>query len=272
MRRILASGLVAFLAANAPASAQEVSTSLHQFNYYGNDLLVEVLSPSAGELHVIRGEAGLIRVRSAAAGGFTAAGLQDNGRHLSLTAVGGERGLYLVVVPDNAYLRVALPGIVTTQTVGANESTAIFRWGGPAPTREAPGRDAPVLIYSDPRTPSRISIPDPAMVGKVTVRQEGSRFELLSDRGLKVHPGSHDLLEIRPARSPVNLTIRVPAASNLRLAVEGTDVLAIQGGEVSTLCTPTVAQTLADGRSILVFAPRSGITCPARGVVAGGRR
>lgn len=135
---------IALVAAPQGARAQQADdggVSRFLFDYLGNTLTVEVLSPEAGEIHFMRGETGQIRVAAnPQGGGFADAALVDGEGQLRLTAVGADRARYLVVVPEHTYVRIKLPGVEVAQTLGGQEPTGVFRWG--AAEKAAPSEGA----------------------------------------------------------------------------------------------------------------------------------
>ena len=143
---------VAVLAAAAallPAaiSAQEADVARRSFTFIDNRLEVAVVSPAAGELHVLRGDRGRVDVAARTATGVPAFGLGGGiTRQLRLTATGGPVD-YVVVVPERVALRVLLPD-GSTADLAPSTSSAAWRWQAQDEVMRPDGRRA------DPAAPA----------------------------------------------------------------------------------------------------------------------
>lgn len=128
--RIRSLGWLTVLALTWPlvASAQR-GTAHERLTFIGNYLEIEVLVDVPGELRLIHGRLGEIVVRANADSGIAGFGLAgaDNVK-LQLTAIGAERVVYLVVVPEGTRVGVRLPDQPVAQTVGTLQETAVYTW------------------------------------------------------------------------------------------------------------------------------------------------
>src|SRR5262245_10860711 len=125
MARHAVAALTLLLVSALPVDAQE-DVRRRSFVFLDNNLTIEVLSEDAGVLRVVRGEAGLLEVAARAPNGFASfalGGREEN--ELRLTAL-GNRAEYIVVVPEDAYVRVRLPG-KPTEVLSRPAST--YTWG-----------------------------------------------------------------------------------------------------------------------------------------------
>lgn len=261
--------LLALLVA-APLAAQEWQVAREQFVFVGSRLSIQVDVEAPGSLRLIRGEPGSVHVASRAQEGFTSSGLSTD-RHLTLSAAGAGPVDYLVAVPENAWVEVRLPGRSWSERV-ARGKTGTWDWNATerpdrAPVTEwVPGLDAEgqwgaslYTTFSRDRAPGLVSIPDLSVVSRVSVRFEGARFKVIASRPLAVEDGGADRLVIRPGGPPMELILRVPAASPaFSLELGAATALILDGGRLTTLCTPVTRQWLSDDRRWFTFNPRDG--------------
>jgi len=250
----------------APAAAQN-DVARRSFNFFNNDLIIEVLDRSAGELRVIRGGHGRVDVAARALGGFAGFGLGGivNDR-LRLSAMGAYRVEYLVSVPDNIRLQVQLPNGDLTPAQGGSEAT--FRWeaaptegGGnaPDPAPELPAGS--VLTYVNAATPQVVGFPDVARIRSIEVRVAGSDFRIAASRPMAMSPRATDqiLINIRGDVDPVDLIFFVPRAAD-RFGIRVGDEVALMAGqgEIESYCASAQEFTGPDGSAGVRLTPVNG--------------
>lgn len=141
-----------FLAAAAIAALPQAAASQavtipadatrHAYTFQGDRLEIQVMGVPEGSLRLLRGARGELQVLGRAPNGLAGAGLERDGgaARLHLTAVGADRGIFLVVVPSEAIVRVRLAEGEALQTFDPPRSTATFEW--PPRAEAADGVDA----------------------------------------------------------------------------------------------------------------------------------
>lgn len=262
---IARAALLLFLCA-VPAGAQEDVARRH-FVYFGRRLTIEVASPTAGELHVVRGGAGRVEVSGRARDGFVSSALaQRAADRLRLVAVGADHVEYVVVVPEDVHVRVRLPDRQLTESVGGWQEPSSFTWGSadePLEAAATPAEPGMHRLYLDTASPRVLSLPRPEAIRSVTLRVEGEWFDVAGSRLLRVQHGAREVLEIRPAAA-LDLKVTVPAGTrDFALRIGGETALIIVDGQPSALCSPVVEQRLEGDRRWFTFTPqRRRLSCP----------
>lgn len=115
-----------------PATVQLALPFRRSFPLLDASLRIEVVGEAPGELRVVRGGGGRVRVHGQAGGGLASASLDERrgpGTALRLTSLDADRVLYLVEVPSRTLVRVRLPGWRSSQSLGTLEEVATYRWG-----------------------------------------------------------------------------------------------------------------------------------------------
>lgn len=268
INRLLASGLAVLLAAGA-ASAQQDGVMREAYTFLSNDLTIEVRADAPGELRVVRGQAGRLEVAARAGRGIAGAGLAGTERdRLELTGVGVDRVAYLVVVPEDARVRVRLPDRVAAETLGTMQQTASYRWNIAGPGRPSPGGaggaglggtpapDRMHIAYAGGATPRLVTLPSLDGVRTLTVRWQGDRFRIETERPMNIQPGRSDAVEIRAAGEPQDIVLVVPRrAGPFELRLDGSTALVIDDRRAAALCEPLIEQRLDGERRWFTFTP-----------------
>lgn len=263
---IILLALLAAAPAAGPASAQEWQVARERFAFAGTRLTIHVAPGPAGNLRIIRGAPGSVRVASRAEQGFAAAGLTRD-EELTLTAMGDGPVDYLVSVPEDVRVQVRLPGSHYSEAIGRRDRSRAFHWDETVTLPEPEGAWAPPITedgplyttYARDHVPSLVTLPDLSNVHSVSVRVEPGRFRVVTSRPFSVEEGDHDLLEIRPAAPPVDLVLSLPlGTATFRLRAGGKTVLELRDGTITGLCSPVTDQWLSDGRRWLTFTPVDG--------------
>lgn len=273
-RLIIALALLALApvaAPAAPAAAQEWQVARERFTFVGTRLTIRVEPGPAGNLRIMRGAPGTVRVASRAGQGFTAAGLTDSDE-LTLTAMGDGPVDYLVSVPENVRVQVRLPGSTFGEAMSGRTRSRSFQWDehrgethglsdAPAPEWLPPldGDGPQYTTFVRDLAPAVVSVPDLSHVRSLTVRLQPGPFRTLTSRPFAMTEGDSELLEIRPAAPPVDLVLAVPTGTaRFRLVAGGLTVLELHDGAVTGVCAPVTDQRLSDGRRWLTFTPMDG--------------
>lgn len=256
----------------APAAAQEWQVARERFAFAGNQLTIHVEAEAPGTLRVIRGGHGSVRVASRTDHGFSASGLAGNDE-LTLSSVGTDAIDYLVSVPENVWVRVRLPGSARSESLARRTRSRSFHWEQPrGAARQAVDAWVPTLddtplytTFARDRAPSLVTLPDLAHVRSVSVRIEDGPFRTITSRPLATTHGADDRLEIRPAAPAMDIVLLVPPETPLfRLEAAGETALVLDGGSVTTLCSPMTQQWLSNERRWLTFNPVDGaLRCAA---------
>lgn len=260
----------AFLLA-APAAAQERDVARQSFyNFFDSNLDVDVTADAAGRLRLIRGQRGRIDVAAHAPDGVASFGFDPSGpQRLSLTALGAGDVDFVVVVPEEVRVRVALPNHRSTELFGSMQRSATYRWDntGDARSIETVGPatappSASALLYRG-ATPDTVLILGSRSLGAVTVRIEGDEFRITGERGA---PGfavsaSGSTVRLEAPRSAADAVVTVPEGSDLLVRIDGRDALSVWGGVGQALCEPVTEQRLGGGRAWFTFTPAAGLRC-----------
>jgi hypothetical protein len=271
----LCAALTAFtaLAASAGTSlrAQEYEVSRRIYNFYDDRLDIEVLANSAGQLQILHGDGGRVEVAAHASSGIAASALAtERGSVLRLTALGAKSAEYVVIVPEQADVRVKLPGR-SGWTDAARYASSKFRWDSipepleldytyPKPTLE--GRYFVVSSRSTP--PARLRLFHPEHIRSVEVRIEGTEFMLASTEPLTNSPGVRELLDIDPGLSDVDLVIQVPSFTrSFELVAGDQTILRMDNGAVTSACGGGIRQQTPRGQERFKYLPQAGLDCRA---------
>jgi hypothetical protein len=96
----------------------------------------------------------------------------------------------------------------------------------------------------------------------VTVRIEGTSFQVAGTEWMTVKSGNPNDVHVQPGKEPQDLIITVPAGTNnFKLSLAGRSALALIGAEIRVYCEAT-EQDLGPGRQWFTFAPEMGrLTC-----------
>ncbi|MGQ0814124.1 MAG: hypothetical protein ACT4O1_06625 [Gemmatimonadota bacterium] len=265
---ILLAGIFSLTAA-LPASAQEWGVNRRLFTFLADEVTVEVNAESEGTLHVVRGERGRLDVSGRVLGGLSAFALGGrDGSVLRLTAVGGDNADFIVVVPEDTYLRVRLPNRKNGD-LGSTRPGGTFKWpaadgseSSAAPIAPPPG--APAIAHVADVAPRVLNVPRLNSARTITVKVEPGFFEVGSTRWMAVTNGSTTNVEIRTGNVSEDLVISVPSDTrDFALRLGGRTALTIQDGAISAYCEPLVQQVLAGGAARrYTFTPEMGrLTC-----------
>jgi hypothetical protein len=260
--------LVAVLFGAASAEAQERGLSRRQFTFFENNLTVEIVADMPGELQVIRGEPGRIEVAGRVPGGIPAFALGGReGDELRLTALGGEHADFVVVVPEDAMVRVRLPDRHSHQ-VKSMQRSGRYTWGdlpdrGQKSSSVMPVPAQPATAYSDVMAPRTLHITKLNAVRTVSIRFEGTSFNVAGNRYMSVQKGDPANIEVRPGDQPEDVIVTVPlGTSAFTLKLAGKTAMHVNGGEIRVYCEPLTEQDLGYGRRWYTFAPEMGrMTC-----------
>jgi hypothetical protein len=251
MKTLLVLSLV--LAAAAPATAQERGVNRRFFTFLANEVTVEVTAQSEGTLHVVRGEEGRLEVAARVDGGMSSFALGGrDGSTLRLTAVGGENVDFIVVVPEDTYLRVRLPNSRSGE-VGSARPGGTFSWGSPdgpssSASRMLPAPLGPATAHVSDVAPNVLNVPRLNSARRITVDIGGSYFQVGGTRWMSVKSGSTTNVEIQTGSTPEDLFISVPAGTrDFTLKLGGKTALRVRGIEVSSYCEPVVELEIAGG-------------------------
>jgi hypothetical protein len=262
--------IAAALCAAGDVQAQEYELTRRQFTFFDNSLTVEVVSDAPGQLQVVRGEPGKIEVAARVPGGIPAFAL--GGREydrLRLTAVGGDRADFVVIIPEDATVRVQLPDRHGHQ-VKSQQRSGMYTWGDvkEASTRTntvvaSPIPSGPTIAYSNQMAPRTVSVPKMNAVRTVSVRFEGSNFNVAGTRYMAVQHGDPNNVEVRTGDDAQDLIVTVPVGTDaFTLKLGGKTAMQVVGAEIRNYCEPMTEQDLGAGRRWYTFAPEMGrLTC-----------
>jgi hypothetical protein len=253
-------------AAVMPASAQERAVNRRLFTFLDTKVTVEVLADAPGTLQVVRGEPGQIDVAARVRGGISAFALGGrSGDNLRLTALGGETAEFIVVVPEDVYLRVRLPNNKAGE-LASTRPGGTFTWAGTSGADgdisepiALPKPSGPVIAHTAPRAPRVLNVTRLNAVRTVTLRVESGRFEVGGNRYMRVVNGNSENVEVRTGDESEDVIITIPSATrDFSLKLGGRTALVVRGAEISTYCEPMTEQLLGAGRRWYTFAPEAG--------------
>jgi hypothetical protein len=269
--------LAAVLFSTTTAFAQEYELTRRSIPFFDNKLTIEVIADMAGELQIVRGEQGMIEVAARVPGGVPAFALggRESDR-LRLTAIGGEAASFVVIVPEDAMVRVLLPGESAHQ-VGSLQKTGRYSWdaettkgsGGASSVKAtsavatAAVSTSPVLAYSNPLVPRNVNVPRLNSVRTVSVRFEGTTFNVAGTQAMSVANGDPSNIEIRTGSDVQDVVVTLPVGtSDFGLKLGGKAAMQVVGGEIRVYCEPLTEQELGAGRRWFTFTPEMGrLTC-----------
>ena len=273
---LLAGFAVISLAVPAAAQDFDPGVSRRMFTFLDNTLTVEVVANTPGTLQIVRGEAGIVDVAARVAGGVSSAALGGREENaLRLTAVGGNKADFIVVVPEDAQVRVKLPNKKGSE-IGATRPGGTFTWPSAELTTNAGGvtgvsasksrpPTGPMIAYSSATAPTLLSIPTLTTVRTVRVRIADSNFEVGGNRPMNVDRANANAqyVEVETSREPEDLVLTIPLTTReFTLRLGGQTALAIRGQEVLAYCEPVTEQKLAGGVRWFTFSPEAGrLTC-----------
>jgi len=258
-----------------PAAAQEDQLFRRSIPYFDHTLTVEVATPAAGTLRLLRAGRSTIEVAARAPNGIAGVGIGGlTGDRLRLDAAGSGRVEYLVVVPENIHVRVQLPRQDWALPAPA-EPSSTFTWPGavdPGFAGSISGTrtgDQLYLLHTAATAPDEVLVQDLAAVRRLAVRTGGDAFELQTSRPLTATPGTSRRIAIQAAGEPLDIVIIVPAGTqNFTLRVPEGVAFAIVNGEAEVNCAPATSQVLGDGRRWVDLTPSGGrLDCRASGRV-----
>jgi hypothetical protein len=270
---ILLAGLIS-VASALPVSAQEPGVSRRLFTFLDDRLTVEVQADRPGSLQIVRGEPGLVDVVARVPGGVSAFAMGGrDGDALRLTAVGGDKADFVVVVPEDAYVRVRLPNKKGTE-IGSTRPGGTFSWPSDEKTTNAGGvtgvsasksrpASGPLIAYAAATAPQVLSIPKLTTVRTVRVRIADAGFEVGGSRPMGVARGNTQHIEVQTGNEPEDLVLSIPSDTrDFTLTLGGRTALVKRGVEVVAYCEPVTEQTLAGGVKWFTFSPEAGrLTC-----------
>ena len=250
-----------------PAAAQERGVNRRQYTFLDNDITIEVMADAPGVLQVVRGEPGVLDVAARVEGGMSAFALGGrDGDKLRLSAVGGSRADFIVVVPEEVYLRVRLPNRKAGD-LGSTRPGGTFSWGGAAPPASNAAIMAPpagpTTAFTAEHAPRALSIPRLTAVRSVSVRMQASTFSIAGNHYMNVVNGGSQNVEVRTGDESDALIVTIPAGTrDFTLRLGGRMAMQIRGIEVTTYCEPVTEQQLGEGVRWFTFAPEAGrLTC-----------
>lgn len=268
--RTFAFVIAATLITAGTARAQEHHLTRRQFTFFDNSLTVEVVADMPGQLQVIRGEPGRIEVAARVPGGIPAFALGGReGDKLRLTAVGGDHADFVVIIPEDATVRVQLPDRHGHQ-IKSLQRSGRYTWGdqSEASTRSngsgvAPSPARATQAYSNIMAPRTLSVPRMNSVRMVSVRFEGSNFNVAGTEFMTVKSGDPTNVEVRTGDQVQDVIVTVPlGTSAFTLRLGGKLAMQVVGGEIRVYCEPVTEQDLGGGRRWYTFAPEMGrMTC-----------
>jgi hypothetical protein len=265
MKSILYASILT-LAAAAPAAAQEYGVNRRLFTFLDNEVTVEVTAETEGTLYVVRGEPGRLEVSARVDGGMSTFALGGrDGTTLRLTAVGGDNANFIVVVPEDTYLRVRLPNQKNGE-VGSSRPGGTFTWPPPDADQYAaapmmmPAPEGLATAHVAEVAPRVLNVPRLNSARTITVQLQAGLFEVGGTRWMSVKNGSTTNVEIRTGSTSEDLFINVPSGTrDFTLKLGGKTAMVIRGPEVTTYCEPVLEQILYGGAAQrFTFTPEMG--------------
>jgi len=243
------------------------------YGFYGSSLDVEVAADGAGQIRFLRGQRSRIEVAGRSPNGFTTAALGGRGaRRLTLTALGGERADFVVVVPEDVRVRILWPGTRRSEQFGTLSRTATFAWDAivhhPMIESVRPGSATGTGTTTGTRvalasTPRLVDVRSAHLLDRLTIRVEGEEFSISASVPIVTRTTSQGLSFDAPAGADV--TIVVPSDDAFSVALDGIPAIDMRSGDVRVLCESVLSQTLPDGSRWLTLTPvpRGGCSPPA---------
>ena len=259
---------VALLAGAAELNAQELVVARREFPFFDNHLTIEVETLLPGQLQVVRGEPGRIEAAGNVHGGIASFALGGHeGDRLRATALGGERVDFVIIVPEDATVRVRLPDRNTHQ-VTTMSSGGTYSWKGaevekPTTVIAMPAPPTSTVAYSNAAPPRVLNVANLNSVRRVNVRFEGSTFSVAGTQWMSVQSGNTSHVEVRPGDDLQDVTIQVPLGTrSFELRLGGRLALTMHGGEIRPYCEPVTETELSEGRRWYTFTTNAGrLTC-----------
>jgi hypothetical protein len=264
--------VAATLVAAGHARAQEYEVTRRQFTFFDNSLTVEVVADMPGQLQVVRGEPGRIEVAARVPGGIPAfaMGGRENDK-LRLTAVGGSHADFVVIIPEDATVRVQLPDRHGHQ-VKSLQRSGKYTWGdgsegstrsNQGSAKASPVPAGPTTAYSNAMAPRLVNVTKMNSVRTVSVRFEGGNFNVAGTRYMSVQDGDPNNIEVRTSDDVQDVIVTVPVGtSSFTLKLAGKTAMNVVGAEIRTYCDPLTEQDLGAGRRWYTFTPEMGrLTC-----------
>jgi hypothetical protein len=256
---------IALFSAVAPASAQEWGVNRRFFTFLDNEVTVEVTAETEGRLHVLRGEPGRIEVSGRVDGGMSSFALGGrDGSTLRITAVGGQNADFILVVPEDTYLRVHLPNSRSGE-VASSRPGGTFTWPSSDPTDEPAARIAPAPLtpataHVSHEAPRVLNVPRLNSARSITLITGASYFQVAGTRWMSVKSGSTTNVEIQTGNEPEHLFISIPYSTrDFTLKLGSKTALVVRGNEVSSYCEPVVEVEIAGGAARrFTYTPENG--------------
>jgi hypothetical protein len=272
MKRVPIVLAVTLLASAVSAQAQDRELSRRQFPFFGNYVTVEVVADVPGKLQVVRGEEGMIEVAARVPGGIPSFALGGRGGdRLRLSALGGANADFVVIVPENAGVRVKLPETGGGQQTSTLRSGGIYQWGAPkdatapiaGPAVVVPAPAGQALAFSNTVAPRLLNIANMNALRTLTVRIEGNMFQVGGSEFMSVAGGNPAEVQLQTGRDLQDVFVTLPiGTNNFTLRLGGRTALSVTGREIRVFCEPVTDQDLGSGRRWFTFTPEMGrLTC-----------
>lgn len=264
MRRSLAMLAAVILLSSTHAVAQEYELTRRRFPFFDNTLTIEVVADGAGRLQVVRGQRGSVEVAARVPGGIPAFALGGRAyNQLRLTALGGGDAEFVVIVPEDAHVRVKLPDSRGASPAARPADTYV--WDARAAAGQAtaqtapPAPTGPALAYSHERAPRTLNVPNLNTVRTISIRFEGTTFLVAGNQWMSVDPGNPDNVEIDTGAEVQDLIVTVPLETrSFELRLGGKLAMKVFRNEIRNYCQPMTRQDLGWGRTWFTYAPEGG--------------
>jgi hypothetical protein len=259
---------LALLAGASESVAQERGVARREFPFFDHHLTIEVEAEMPGKLQVVRGEIGRIEAAGRVPGGIATFALGGReGDRLRVSALGGEQADFVVVVPEDASVRVRLPNRDAHQ-VNTLSSGGTYSWRGKQAPRNAAAASLPApatstVAYSNIVSPRVLNVAKLNSVRTINVRFEGPTFSVAGTQWMSVKSGNPNHVEVQPGADIQDVTIQVPLGTRtFELRLGGRLALTLNAGEIRAFCEPVTEQQLSEGRRWYTFTTNAGpLTC-----------
>ena len=256
---------VALLASSASLSAQERGVARREFPFFDHHLTIEVDAEIPGKLQVVRGEIGRIEAAGRVPGGIATFALGGReGDRLRVSALGGEEASFVVVVPEDASVRVRLPNR-DAHHVNTLSSGGTYSWQGkqssmrPAASIAMPAPPSSTVAYSNIVAPRILNVAKLTSLRMVNIRFEGPTFQVAGTQWMSVKSGTPNHVEVQPGDDVQDITVSVPLGTrSFELRLAGRMALQMNGGEIRVYCEPVTEQSFGEGRRWFTFTPSAG--------------
>jgi hypothetical protein len=213
----------------------------------------------------------MIEVAARVPGGIPSFALGGRGGdRLRLSALGGEHADFVVVVPEDASVRVKLPESRGQQT-STERSGSTYQWSAPkdvaapiaGPAVVVPAPSGQTIAFSNTTAPRLLNIANINAVRSMTVRIEGNMFQVGGSEYMSVQNGNPAEVQLQTGRNPQDVFITLPlGTNNFTLRLGGRTALSVTGREIRVMCEPVIEQDLGNGRRWFTFTPEMGrLTC-----------